>query len=108
MVSLVPLKGTPILETSSPNKLFESLAAGIPVIQNTNGWIKTLLSDNNIGFTIDPNDADALAELLIKIAESSIDIKKMGEHAKIIAQTQFDKDILSEKMLKLLERIASK
>src|SRR5690606_33689730 len=33
-VSLVPLKGSPILDTSSPNKFFESLAAGIPVIQN--------------------------------------------------------------------------
>jgi glycosyltransferase involved in cell wall biosynthesis len=108
MVSLVPLKGVPILETSSPNKLFESLAAGIPVIQNTNGWIKTLLSDNNIGFTIDPNDAGALAELLIKIAEGSIDVKTMGECAKIIAQTQFDKDVLSEKMLAILKRVASK
>jgi glycosyltransferase involved in cell wall biosynthesis len=108
MVSLVPLKGAPILETSSPNKLFESLAAGIPVIQNTNGWIKTLLSDNNIGFTINPNDADALAGLLIKIAESNIDVKTMGERAKIIAKTQFNKDILSEKMLEILKKVSSK
>src|SRR5690606_38614938 len=48
MVSLVPLKGTPVLDTSSPNKFFESLAAGIPVIQNTNGWMKEFLDKHGV------------------------------------------------------------
>src|SRR5690606_8256706 len=34
-VSLVPLKGTPVLDTSAINKFLESLAAWVPIIQNT-------------------------------------------------------------------------
>jgi glycosyltransferase involved in cell wall biosynthesis len=106
MVALVPLKGIPVLDTSSPNKLFESLAAGIPVIQNTNGWIKDLLEEYNIGFTLDPNDANALAELLIKIADGHTNINVMKYQAKMIARVQFNKDYLAEKMLSILEEVA--
>jgi glycosyltransferase involved in cell wall biosynthesis len=106
MVSLVPLKNVPILDTSSPNKLFESLAAGIPVIQNTNGWIKTLLEEHGIGFTLAPDNPDALAEILIKIADGHINIKAMATKARMIASMQFDKDYLAEKMLSILEEVA--
>src|SRR5690606_11809373 len=65
LVSLVPLKGTPVLDTSSPNKFFESLAASVPVIQNTKGWMMDFLDKYQVGFTLDPDDPKALAEKLI-------------------------------------------
>jgi len=102
LVSLVPLKGVPVLDSSSPNKFFESLAAGIPVIQNTNGWIKDFIEDNKIGFTLDPDDPEALARLLIEIADGNIDITRMGIRAKKIAEEQFNKDYLSDKYLSIL------
>jgi glycosyltransferase involved in cell wall biosynthesis len=102
MVSLVPLKGTPVLDTSSPNKFFESLAAGVPVIQNTNGWMKDFLERHNVGFTIAPNDAVGLAELLIRLCDDSQTVKDMGRRGQELARQCFDKDILSAKMLKVL------
>lgn len=99
MVSLVPLKGAKILDTSSPNKFFESLAAGIPVIQNTNGWMKNYLQNYQVGFTLDPNDPEALADLLIECSKNHDQIREMGNRAKILAAEEFDKDILADKML---------
>ena len=37
-VSLVTFSNIPILATNSPNKLFDSLSAGKPLIVNSNGW----------------------------------------------------------------------
>lgn len=105
MVSLVPLKGTPVLDTSSPNKFFESLAAGVPVIQNTKGWMKDFLETHKVGFTIDPDDAPALADLLIELSENSVELKCVGENAKILATKYFDKDMLAAKMLSVLEEV---
>src|SRR5690606_15023205 len=48
--SLVGFKNYEVLGTCSPNKLFDSLAAGIPVIQNTSGWIKELIEYADVGF----------------------------------------------------------
>ncbi len=106
LVSLVPLKGTPVLNTSSPNKLFESLAAGVPVIQNTTGWISDYVTKHQIGFTLDSDDAPALAQLLIRIVDGQIDIQPMMERAKRRAQVDFAQDLLADKYLNAIAKLA--
>lgn len=99
LVSLVPLKGTPVLDTSSPNKFFESLAAGVPVIQNTNGWMKDFLDRYDVGFTINPNQPEDLADCLTLLFKNPVNAANMGARGAILAKEQFDKTILSQKML---------
>jgi glycosyltransferase involved in cell wall biosynthesis len=106
LVSLVPLKGTPILDTSSPNKLFESMAAGVPVIQNTRGWIKTFLDEHACGFTVDPDDPTEIVAAMIRLADDPELGKRMGAHGRALAFAEFDKDILSKRMLQALEDAA--
>ena len=105
LICLAPLKDTKVLNTSSPNKFFESLAAGVPVIQTTNGWMKDFVEEHGVGFTVDPNNANALAEKLIEIADSPEQLKNMGENAAEIAKQEFDRTILAERMLKAIEII---
>lgn len=105
LVSLVPLKGTPVLDTSSPNKFFESLAAGVPVIQNTNGWMKDFLIEHRVGFTLDPNDAGQLADQLIWIKDHPVEMQEMGSRGMEVARRLFDKDYLANKMLTILEHV---
>jgi glycosyltransferase involved in cell wall biosynthesis len=104
MVCLAPLKDTPVLNTSSPNKFFESLAAGVAVVQTTNGWMKDFVAQHNVGFTVDPNNALEFANLLIEIDSNSKLQDEMGQRAMAIAKLEFDKTILSKRML---DRIVS-
>jgi glycosyltransferase involved in cell wall biosynthesis len=99
MVSLVPLKGTPILDTSSPNKFFESLGAGVPVIQNTNGWMKSFLMQNDVGTTIGPDDHINLVNELIRFKSISIEEKLKIKNRCIDVANQFDSTKLSELMI---------
>lgn len=103
MVSLVPLKGTPVLDTSSPNKFFESLAAGVPIVQNTQGWMKDFLREQELGVTLDPNDPEQLAEQLIYLDANPSLLEGMGKKASQVAKEQFDKDFLANKMLTAIE-----
>lgn len=105
LVSLVPLKGTPVLDTSSPNKFFESLAAGVPVIQNTQGWMKDFLFEHQVGFTLDPNDPEQLADRLIWMKDNPQQVSEMGIKGQEVAKTFFDKDYLASKMLRILEDV---
>jgi glycosyltransferase involved in cell wall biosynthesis len=108
MVSLVPLKGTPVLDTSSPNKFFESLAAGVPVIQNTNGWMRDYLAEHNVGFTLDPASPEALADCLIELLSKPELLADMGRRASELAEKHFDKKILANQMLTSIEAIVDK
>jgi len=105
MVSLVPLANTPMLATSSPNKLFESMAASVPVINTTNGWIKDMLDKTNSGFTVSPVDENELVRKLIFLADNEKVSTQMGENGYNYAVKAFDKDILSDKMLNNIEKI---
>lgn len=105
LVSCVPLKNTPVLNTSSPNKFFESLVAGVPVVQNTTGWMKDYLETYQVGFTLDADDSEKLADLLIELDGNRDKVKEMSKRAKTICSKDFDKDYLSLKMLKAIESI---
>lgn len=104
-VSLVPLKGSPVLDTSSPNKFFESLAAGVPIVQNTQGWMKDFLLDHNVGCTLDPNNSKELALKLIELHDNRHITEEMGAKATIVAKKYFDKKFLAKKMLHILEKV---
>jgi glycosyltransferase involved in cell wall biosynthesis len=105
LVSLVPLKNTPILDTSSPNKFFESLAAGVPVIQNTNGWMKIYLEENEVGYTVPPDRPDLLANLLIELDQNPDTLLEMSRRCKICADRDFDQYKLATKYLERLEEL---
>jgi len=104
LVSIVPLKDMRIFDTSSPNKFFESLAAGVPVVQNTKGWMMDFLDKHTVGYTLSARDSSALVDLLIRLRDDQGLVKSMGLRARAVAEKDFDKRILAAKMLAELEK----
>lgn len=102
LASVVPLKPVPVFDTSSPNKLFESMAAGVPVIQTTRGWIKEFIETHQVGFTVDGNDPQQLAGILIRLADNPALVRETGARAATVAAKFFDKDHLAAEMLNIL------
>ncbi len=101
-VSLVPLANTPILVTSSPNKLFESLAAGVPVVITTKGWMKDLIDSEGLGHFVDPDDCDSLTKLLTEIVAPD---EREKNRIKGFAKRRFDQKILAEQFYNELIKI---
>ena len=108
LVSVIPLKGVEVLDTSSPNKLFDSFAAGVPVIQNTNGWIKEELETYQSGFTVPHDSPEQLLEKLIFLRDNPEKAVQMGKNGLNRALSTYDKKILAGKMLKGLEALVKK
>jgi glycosyltransferase involved in cell wall biosynthesis len=108
LCSLLVVYPVPVLDTASPNKLFDSLSAGVPVIQTTQGWIKDLLENENCGITVRPRDPHAMASAVLKLACNTELRNEMAKNARRIAVEQFDRDLLSEKMLRILYKTADK
>jgi glycosyltransferase involved in cell wall biosynthesis len=104
-LAIVPLKRAPLLDTSSPNKLMEALAAGIPVIQTTEGWIKHFLEAHQCGFTFSSDDPVALADLLSKLADDPSWRPPMSLRAATVARRFFDKNQLATDYLTALSNV---
>ena len=82
----------PTLETTSPNKLFDALAAGRPAAINYGGWQQDLLEDADAGFRIDRDPARA-ARQLDEFAASGR-APEMGARARRLAEREFGRDLL--------------
>ena len=90
--SFVTFKDLKVLHTSSPNKLYDSLAAGLPVIHNTKGWIKQLVDKHQCGITVLPNHPISFSEAIQKLAFDREANLRMAENAKKVYQEAFDVD----------------
>ena len=99
LASVVPLMDLLVLNTSSPNKLFESLAAGVPVIQTTTGWIKEMVESNNLGFTVSAQDETELVQKILLLDQNPDLWKTMGNSARKYVKNHFDKSYLAKKYL---------
>ena len=63
-------KDVPVLATNSPNKLFDTFAAGRPAIVNMDGWMRRLVEDNDAGMYVRAGDAQDLAQKLALAARA--------------------------------------
>ena len=101
--SIITFLNLPVLQTNSPNKFFDSLAAGKPVIVNSSGWTKDIVENNNCGFYTNPEKPEQLAERLLEIRDDKQLLKTWGENARRLAMEVYNKDILSAKVAEVLE-----
>lgn len=103
--SITSFKNLPILRTNSPNKLFDSLSAGKPIIVNSAGWTKDLVEKENCGFYVDPENPKELAEKLIEIKDNKELLAEWGQNSRRLSLEVFDKNILSAKVADIMERV---
>ena len=67
--------------------------------------MKEFLNKNKVGFTISPNDASALAELLVYLSTNKAIVERYGHRAKSLAKKLFNKDVLATKMLIAIKKV---
>jgi glycosyltransferase involved in cell wall biosynthesis len=103
---LTVFKDVPVLATNSPNKLFDTFAAGRPAIVNTRGWMRELVERNEAGLFARPGDAADLADKVLLLRDSPELAARYGRNARALAEREFDRDRLAARLLALLERTA--
>jgi len=101
-------KDVPILATNSPNKLFDTFAAGRPAIVNTDGWQRELVERNEAGVFVRPADAEHLADRVLFLRDNPDVTRRLGDNARALAEHEFDRKLLAERLRGVLERAAGK
>lgn len=90
---------------TSPNKFFDYIAAGVPVLNNYPGWLADVISENDCGFVVPPSDPVLFANALEMAADDRIKLKEKAHAAKKLAQASFDRDVLATYWVKVLESV---
>ena len=88
---------------TSPNKFFDYIAAGIPVLCNYPGWLAELISTYQCGIVIPPENPVAFADALCAMAGDSVARTQMGRRARQLAESAFDRRHLAADFVHVLE-----
>ncbi len=103
---LTLFKDVPVLATNSPNKLFDTFAAGRPAIVNMDGWMRELVERNEAGLYVRAGDARDLADKVAWLREHPAEVERMGRNARALAEREFGRDELAERALAVLQEAA--
>jgi len=103
---LTLFKDVPVLATNSPNKLFDTFAAGRPAIVNMDGWMRELVERNDAGLYVRAGDAADLAEMIAWLRDNPDRAEQMGRNARALAEREFGRDELAARVLSVLEEAA--
>lgn len=84
---------------TSPNKFFDYIALGLPVLNNYPGWLADIIMENKFGYVVPPDDPASFADALEQAANERESLKEKGKRALAIAKERFDRNDLANKFV---------
>jgi glycosyltransferase involved in cell wall biosynthesis len=104
-VGLAILHPDPNYVDSLPTKLFEYMAAGLPVVASNFPLWKEIVERNRCGITVDPLDPKAIARAIEYLITHPEEARRMGENGRRAVEEKYNWEKEGEKLLKLYEEL---
>ncbi len=92
----------PVLQTNSPNKFFDALAAGKLCITNTRGWIADMVVENHCGFYASPHHPENFVAQLAPFVNDRQLLATYQASARTLGEHQFEREKQVESLLNSL------
>ena len=92
------LKPIPLYSTVYPNKVFDYMAAGKPVILAIEGVIKEVVEKAGAGIPVPPGSPDAIAQAVRRLVENSQEGVSMGLRGQHYVKEHFDRPLMAKKL----------
>jgi glycosyltransferase involved in cell wall biosynthesis len=90
---------------NSPLVIYQSFAAGKPVIGSRVGGIPDLIEDGEDGLLFQPRDVEELSEKVAYLARRPKLVREMGRRARDKAERQYDPEVHYQKMMGVYEGV---
>lgn len=98
----------PVLQSCSPNKFFDGLAAGKLCIVNTRGWLKELVEEQQCGFYAPPEAPEQFVEQLQPYLQQPLLLNQAQANARRTAETHFSRQGIAAQLVDLAEQVAQR
>lgn len=87
---------------TSPNKFFDYISLGLPIINNYPGWLAEMILKNDCGRVVVPGDTLGFSQALIELGQDAALRKEMGERGRALSEQSFSRNTLSTKFVHYL------
>jgi glycosyltransferase involved in cell wall biosynthesis len=107
LAGIVVLQATKAYVVSQPIKLFEYMAAGIPIIASDFPLWRQWLVGHECGLFVRPDDIDAIAAAIEWIMEHPDAAARMGQNGRSIVLETFNWEVEEKRLLAFYQRLAA-
>lgn len=90
---------------AQPNKMFEYMSAGIPVIASDFPLWREIIGGNNCGLLVDPLDPAAIAKAIDYLVENPKEAQRMGENGRRAVEVRYNWEGEKKKLLRIYNKI---
>lgn len=87
-----------------PNKVFEYMASGLPILSSLQSETKDLLAEERIGKTYEAGNSQDLYVKLKNMVADSKQLIEMSERSKNVFKTKYDSNIVYENLVNYLKK----
>jgi glycosyltransferase involved in cell wall biosynthesis len=86
----------PSRQENAPMAIAEAMAAGLPVIASNRCGMPFMITENETGFLIDPEDSGQIAERLTRLLNDPALARQMGQTGRNVAGQRFAPRMVAE------------
>lgn len=90
---------------AQPNKMFEYMSAGIPVIASNFPLWKQIIEENQCGICVDPLKSKEIAEAIQRLVDNPDEASSMGANGRKAIEAKYNWDAESAKLLKVYKEV---
>jgi len=99
IVSFIP---QPVYYENSPNKFFDYIAAGLPVLFNRSTWLEPHLHRWHCGWVCKSRQPQEMARRIRELSRDRDRCRRAGAAARAMAEAEFSRDTMADRYLDLL------
>ncbi|MCB0400600.1 MAG: glycosyltransferase family 4 protein [Flavobacteriales bacterium] len=93
--------------TAQPNKMFEYMAARLPVIASDFPLWKSIIEDNNCGICVDPQNFKAIAQAIKQLQENPGLVKVMGKNGHRLVTERYNWEKEADKLIAFYQQFSA-
>ncbi len=102
---LAILKPLEWYKTTYPNKVFDYMAAGKPVVLAIDGVIREAVESHQAGIAVPPGDAQALAQAVRRLADDPLTARQMGLSGRNAVENCYNRQRFSLRLAEIIEEM---
>ncbi len=106
-ICIAILKPIPLYATVYPNKVFDYMAAGRPVVLAIDGVIRAVVEEAQAGIFCPPGNPESLAAVIQKLSQDPESVHNLGNCGRQYIETYFDRAALGGRLAKIIESLGA-
>ena len=104
-ICLAPLRDLDVFRYNIPSKMFEIMACARPIILGARGQAQALLEETGAGIAVEPENAPAFADAIVRLAEDPELRRRYGERGRAAAVAAYSRRAKAAEYILCLERV---